>query len=77
MSDEQYLIWIAEHLASFRPNTSNIATMIYYDGNGRELRHTYHDKNCFTPTNVSMLRGAIDQIIRQAGTAVEPVRSHG
>jgi hypothetical protein len=77
MSDEQYLIWIAEHMVSFRPNTPNIATLIYCDRSGRELTHTYHDKNCFSPTIVSMLRGAIDQIVCQAGVSVESVRAHG
>lgn len=77
MNDAQYLEWIAEHMVSFRPNTPNIATMVYCDRSGRELTHTYHDKNDFNPSIVSMLRGAIDQIIRQAGTAVSECRSHG
>ena len=77
MSDEQYLIWIAEHMISFRPNTPNIATLIYCDRSGRELTHTYHDKTNFTPSIVSMLRGAIDQIVCQAGTAVTEAKSYG
>ena len=77
MNDAQYLEWIAEHMVSFRPNTPNIATMIYIDKSGRELTHTYHDKESFNPPIVTMLRGAIDQIIRQSGTAVEECRSHG
>lgn len=77
MTDAQYLEWVAEHMVSFRPNTPNIATMIYIEKSGLERKHTYHDKTSFTPTILSMLKGTIDEIIRQAGVSVETARGHG
>ena len=77
MNDAQYLEWIAEHMVSFRPNTPNIATMIYVDERGYDKTHTYHSKDDLNPSIVSMLKGAIDQIICQAGVSVSEARAHG